>query len=377
MRASLPRAPLAESAPSIRVLLRSALPSVEVSGWDIEALAPDGSRPAVRRAGRQQWLWRCRSGKIELEGAEKAVFSGPLEIRSPAGTLTWGSTIVRETLVLRPERRGCSVANRLDIEKYLDGVVNGEFSSKWSPEAVSAQVIAARSYALYQIRDARRRHAEFDVVSDTRDQVYLGTRGEDAQASRLVAMSRGMILAAGDPGKLEPVKAYYHSTCGGRTDSPENVFRRPQEGVRGGVVCAHCGTSPRFSWEFTLAPAQLAQALEPIGRGSPSAIEVLSRFPSGRVKELRATFGGTGDRASSEVIPGARFRALVGSEKLRSTAFTVSRGEGDSWVFSGRGFGHGVGMCQWGAKEMGTAGYTVREILSRYYPEARLARAWR
>jgi stage II sporulation protein D len=376
-RAAIDSVSVSDEAPKIRVLLKQSLPSLEVSGWDIEAISSEPSLKRLRRVGRQAWKWKCLQGRLELGGTEGASFRGPVELRSPAGTFFWGSTLVRESVVLHPSKTGCSVVNRLDIEKYLDGVVNGEFSSKWNPEAVSAQVIAARSYAFYQIREARRRRAIFDVESSIRDQVYLGTQGEEARASQLVARTRGTVLVAGPAGSAAPIKAFYHSTCGGHTDSPEDVWGRPQDGVRGGVECAHCGTSPRFTWQLKLTPAQLDQMLQSYGRGRVIGLEVLSRFSSGRVKKLKIAFASPGGRISTQIVPGSQFRSLVGSEQLRSTAFTVSRGDGDSWVFDGRGYGHGVGMCQWGAKEMGAAGFEAREILSRYYPSARLVHAWR
>ncbi len=365
-----------DEAPKIRVLLKEKVGSLEISGWDVEALMPRSAIQRVRRVGRQAWKWKCLADRVELDGMPGAQSRGPVEIQSPAGTLFLGSILVRESIILHPSKAGCSIVNRLDIERYLDGVLNGEFSSKWSPEAVSAQVIAARSYALYQMREARRRRAIFDVESSIRDQVYLGTQGEEARASQLVARTRGMVLVAGPARAGEPIKAFYHSTCGGHTDAPEDVWGKSQTGVRGGVVCEHCGSSPRFNWQLRLTPRQLDEALASYKNGSVIGLEVLSRFSSGRVNKLKVAFLGKGGVISTRIVPGSQLRMLVGSEKFRSTAFRILRGEGDSWIFEGRGYGHGVGMCQWGAKEMGSAGFQVHEILSRYYPSARLMRAW-
>jgi stage II sporulation protein D len=365
-----------DEAPKIRVLLKEKVRSLEISGWDVEAIIPRSVVQRVRRVGRQAWKWKCHADRVELDGMAGVQSRGPVEIQSPAGTLFWGATLLRESIILHPSKGGCSVVNRLDIEKYLDGVVNGEFSSKWNPEAVSAQVIAARSYALYQMREARRRGAIFDVESSIRDQVYLGTRGEEARASQIVARTRGMVLVAGPAKAGQPIKAFYHSTCGGHTDAPEDVWGRAQPGVRGGVVCEHCGSSPRFTWQLRLTTRQLDEALASTGKGSVIGMEVLSRFSSGRVNKLKIAFLGKGGMISTRIVPGSQLRMLIGSEKFQSTAFSILRGEGDSWIFEGRGYGHGVGMCQWGAKEMGSAGFQVHEILSRYYPSARLMRAW-
>jgi stage II sporulation protein D len=295
---------------------------------------------------------------------------------SPVGSLFWSSRLIREELSVQPGKQGCLVVNALDLEKYLDGVVNGEFSARWNAEAVSAQVIAARTYALYQMREARAKRALYDVDSTTRDQVYLGTAGEEARASQLVQKTRGWVLVAGAGASVAPIKAFYHSTCGGITESPESVWGKSQPGVSGAVLCQFCGTSPRLVWELSMSRAQVDEALMPLGLGPVSVIEVALRFPSGRARRVRLGFEKERGKRVFKDLPASQLRMLLGPERFQSTAFEVERTASSDWIFRGRGYGHGVGMCQWGAKEMGAAGYSAREILSRYYPQARLERAW-
>ena len=374
--------------PKIRVLLKESVSSVEVSGWDLEVRQAGPSKSRIRQVGRGSWRLSCAAGKVRVGSTPGKLLEGPVEVSSPSGTIFWSSKLIRESLTLHPLKSGCSVVNTLDIEKYLDGVVNGEFSAKWSAEAVSAQVIAARSYALYQSRQARSKNAYFDVEASTRDQVYLGTEGEEARASQIVAKTRGVVLASSVDEKgrrvqstslkdLKPIKAFYHSTCGGQTDSPEDIWGQPQMGVRGGVRCLHCGSSPRFRWELRVGASELDQVLSSYRKGRVTSVEVLSRFPSGRIRKLKLGFVDRSGRFSSAILPGAQFRSLLGAEKLRSTFFDVSRGPVNEWFFRGRGNGHGVGMCQWGAKEMGSDGFTAEQILTHYYPQSYLVRVWK
>ncbi|MBU6375631.1 MAG: SpoIID/LytB domain-containing protein [Bdellovibrionales bacterium] len=296
--------------------------------------------------------------------------------------------MIRESLVIHPAKSGCSVVNVLDIEKYLDGVVNGEFSAKWNSEAVAAQVIAARSYALYQSKQARLNKAFFDVESTTKDQVYLGVEGEETRASQVVSKTRGVVLASAldergarirafPSGDLVPIKAFYHSTCGGKTDSPEDVWGQPQIGVRGGVRCLHCGSSPRFRWDVKLSNLEIDRLFSSFGKGKVRSIEALSRFPSGRVRQVKVGFLDGAGKFSSTVLNGSQFRSILGVERLRSTFFDVSGSATRDWIFQGRGNGHGVGMCQWGAKEMGAEGYNAEQILTHYYPQAYLVKVWK
>jgi len=366
--------------PHIRVLLKDRVRSLEVSGWDLQVSSRSASSAPLqlRNPGRQSWVWTCdrrgvRGRRIGRQTGPVIEFSGAVKLESPAGTLLWNSRLIRESMTLFPSNSGCRVVNGLDIEKYLEGVVNGEFSSQWNAEAIAAQVIAARTYALYQIREARRKGRHYDVDSTTRDQVYLGAAGEDFKASQAVAGTRGLVVTEtqnpGRPFKIAPIKAFYHSTCGGVTESARSVFGEDHPSMHQGVQCLHCGSSPRFRWRLEVSQAQMDHALKGYRRGGVRQVEVLSRFPSGRVKTVRVNFV-----SGTEIVPAARLRLLMGADVLKSTYFELTHS--GTWHFEGRGFGHGVGMCQWGAKEMGAAGYPREQILSHYYPGTRLLRAW-
>ena len=131
----------------------------------------------------------------------------------------------------------CEVVNVVDLEKYLEGLVNAEFNSRWSEEAIGAQVVAARTYAVFQMRQAQAQAEDnsdaqhYDVDATTHDQVYDGSMKEDPRATRIVEKTRGLLLTVKTARGVEPLKAYYHSTCGGMTDCRIRVWGTSEFGI--------------------------------------------------------------------------------------------------------------------------------------------------
>ncbi len=167
-------------------------------------------------------------------------------------------------------------------------------------------------------------------------------------------------------GELFP--AFYHTNSGGYTEDPRTVFAaRNMPGLRP-VVCPLAAGSPHFQWTLDVRMADLGDTLRRHGVdvGTLRGIEVTERSAS-----LRATTVTVRGTASTQRLRGNDFRRMVGYDTLKSTLFAVAV-DGDVARFSGRGYGHGVGMCQWGAKGMAEQGSTAREILAFYYPGARL-----
>jgi stage II sporulation protein D len=285
--------------------------------------------------------------------------------------------------------------NDVDLEKYLDGLVNAEFSSKWNEEAIAAQVVVARTYAYYQIREARRKKAKYDVDASVKDQVYNGAMKENFHSSRAVEKTRGIILTATADGVL-PIKAFYHSTCGGKAELPENVWGVHYPGFKHLVQCPYCADSPRYRWQLDLRNEDLAETIfknvqtSGLLKGWPR--NALAVIKEGQLLDLRTTqldsvghvarvisVWAEGRSVVDLPIPATRFREWVGVFRLRSTAFDSTfqrQGREKSWHFDGRGSGHGVGMCQWGAKSMAEKGHSMNEILNFYYPDANVRKLW-
>jgi len=158
-----------------------------------------------------------------------------------------------------------------------------------------------------------------------------------------------------------PLAAYFHSTCGGHTSSVGAVFGEKEVPPLCGVGCDWCRDSPYYRWKVQIQRSELVRKLAPWGLVYLDSIRPLDVDEGGRPRVL--LLNGTKQVKASE------FRRAVGPERIRSMAFTAAR-RGRAFEFAGRGWGHGVGLCQWGARGMALAGKSWREILAHYYPGA-------
>ncbi len=253
--------------------------------------------------------------------------------------------------------QGLLVIDEMPLEDYLVGLINCEISSQWPIEAVKAQAVIARSYALYQ--KAARKDAPYHLESSVMDQVYDGCDIEDSRAARGVKETAGEVLTYG--GTI--IQAFYHSSCGGHTEAAENVWGRPLPYLSG-IDCKYCLTAPSVNWEQAIPLQKLELLLKNSGYQIQGLKEIKPgrRNRSGRLQDL--VLVSVKGRLS---ISAVNFRKAIGYSTIKSTNFDL-RLSGDRIIFSGLGYGHGVGLCQWGAKQRGGDGFDYREILSYYYP---------
>ncbi|NOZ87105.1 MAG: SpoIID/LytB domain-containing protein [Deltaproteobacteria bacterium] len=250
----------------------------------------------------------------------------------------------------------------ISMESYLERVVSAETWPGWHIEALKAQAVASRSYALRKLLHAK---GGFDLKATVQDQVMSKKVRPDAvQAVRL---TRGLVLTY----KGVPIRALFHSTCGGKTTYAERVW--PGEGVPylRPVECHYCEISPRFLWQSRVPVGKARKKLARLGLspGSPIKIEPLDPDEAGRCSKVR--LGGK----DGIIVPVQKLRKVLGFDVLRSAIFSAKVKDG-YLVLEGRGAGHGVGMCQWGAEGMARKGKNFREILEHYYPGTRIRRAY-
>lgn len=289
--------------------------------------------------------------------------------------------------VVADSARGLVVINRLGLEDYLLGVVPAEIGRRAPEEfaAVRAQAVAARTYTISHL--GRRDSLGFDLFATVEDQVYGGLEVERSDVARAISETRGEILTFDG----QPVSAFYHSTCGGRTATRHEVWGEPDlpylRSVRdsdGGED--YCAISPRFRWReswtaeemngFVRAELAARLGLSPASVGRISGIRVLSRTEGDRVDQLEVEASG-----GRYVLRKNEIRWVLQPAEgriLGSTDFVVRQGrlKDGEIVVEGRGFGHGIGMCQWGAIGRARAGQSYREILAAYYRDADVQRLY-
>lgn len=283
-----------------------------------------------------------------------------LRATAPAFLLINGKSY-RGIIEVMPADKGVLVVDELPLEDYLVGLINCEISSQWPIEAVKAQAVIARSYAVYQ--KAARKNALYHLESSVMDQVYEGCDIEDSRAVRGVKETAGEVLVYNGA----VIQAFYHSNCGGHTEASENVwgFALP---YLAGVDCKYCLTSPSVKWEQSISLKKLESQLKSSGYHVSGLKDIKpgSRNKSGRLQDLTLV-----SAKGRSVISAVNFRKTIGYTVIKSTNFDV-RISGDEAQFVGAGYGHGVGLCQWGAKQRASDGFDYREILFYYYPGTKL-----
>jgi len=264
--------------------------------------------------------------------------------------------------IIRTESIKLTVVNHLDIEDYLNGVLYHEVSHWWPMEALKAQAIASRTFALYKCSESG--SGDYDLRSDIYAQVYGGKTSEKFRTNRAVRATAGKVLIY--KGKILP--AYFHATCGGHTENASSLWKTDIAPLRG-RPCSYCEGSPHYNWVKGVPLDMIEKNLKIAGyriKGIKD-IKVLSRNSSGR-----ADIVGVTDSLGLEKITANKFRLAVGPNLIRSANFTVNI-KGGMAVFIGRGWGHGVGMCQWGACYLAAQGVKAEDILKFYYPSADIA----
>ncbi|MEE9181135.1 MAG: SpoIID/LytB domain-containing protein [candidate division NC10 bacterium] len=252
---------------------------------------------------------------------------------------------------------GIHIINQVPLEDYIRGVMKVEANPAWPIEALKSQAVVARTYALYERLVSP--EALYHLYSTTASQVYRGVNGEDPRSDWAVRATRGVVLAY--RGRIIP--AFYHSASGGRTEDAVEVWEKKYPFIVG-VEDPYSAIAPHHQWEATIPRSEIRQALERFsGRlGTIRRIETVRRTKSGRVGRLRIW-----DGAGFLAIEGKQFRRILGPNRIRSTRFTIYR-DGPSILFVGQGWGHGVGMSQWGAKGMADLAYDYTSILKHYFP---------
>lgn len=293
------------------------------------------------------------NGRILLNGTP---VPKPLHVDQKRDFLTINGKRYRGSLRIDTESGRLQVVNILALEEYLRGVVPAEMPSSWPREALMAQAIAARSFAVYHM--GRKRFTIYDLRADTRSQVY-SVESENPRTDSAVQATKGKILVW----EGSPALTSFHADSGGRTESATHVWGGtypylasfPDEWTR---------NTPNDPWQYTLDQKALLARIPKLRElGGIQDIRTSGKTPSGRVKDV--VFKGLRKEIR---MPATEFRMLAGAKLVKSTYFSVKKTGSGVFVFEGKGYGHGVGMSQWGAKKMAESGKTHLEILKYYYP---------
>jgi stage II sporulation protein D len=374
----------------VRVLLRRNVKRTVV--YSVGNVAVADGRTAAHRAIR---------GRIGIQtagnGREIEISSGKLQIAAALpctlrsveeyNFIELEEKPFRGSMILVGDSEGFSTVNYLDVEEYLRGVVPLELGvrGKEEREALKAQAIAARTYTYKKIE--LKRKDPWDLASDISDQIYGGVSAESPSADPAVRLTSSLIMVHN--GSI--IYAYYHSTCGGRTARVDDVWNKTAQPYlvsvddTDGSGKAWCAMSNAFTWEEKWPNAALVRlmrryAAEPAVRGEIDgyirSITVNSRFACGRVASCRFETASGAFVLGGDNIRQAMRRNTAGNPILKSSNFTVRSVGRDYVEISGKGYGHGVGMCQMGAVGRARAGQGFEQILKAYYRGVEIRTAW-
>jgi len=393
-------------------------PSLELHATGPAWLLDGNTRQRLVRLDGDGSILECRRSGSEVgwsaggsSGTATAVVLQPVD---PAHRLRHRDQQFRGDFLVRPTpgSGGLTLVNNIDLENYLKGVVPWEIGrhDRDKLAALEAQAVAARTYTISHL-GARKTHG-FDLFASVQDQVYKGSADEDPLCNEAIANTTGLVLRHDG----REIEAYYSACCGGVSSDIGEVWARggraylesrPDGPARDGEP--YCSGSRHFHWRTSWTAAQLEEILQEslpayVARMSvasrsqwaghifsPSSggadhdrpgmlinIEILSRTSSGRVAHMAVTteagvYHVKGDR-TRWVLPPADGNPFI----LRSAFYNLELvREGDRLVelaVRGRGYGHGIGMCQTGALGRADEGQSVAQILGHYYPGAVLVR---
>jgi stage II sporulation protein D len=330
---------------SIRVLILKSKESVTITGASPLGISGYHARPGVNGAS---------ADSITIK---PGTISGVVSIKTDSPPLIVNGRPYRGSVEVRTAGGILQVINILKMDEYLVSVVPGEIPAGWEEEALKAQAVAARTFAYYHLINGRAKPGSYDMDATVSSQVYRGMADEKQKTTDAVMATAGEVIVYDD----RPIIAYFHSTCGGKTTEDTRVWNKKHLPYLQGVTCGFCKDSTKFKWQSRLSLDDIRMGLSRKYRGIGAIHGISFRKKNDRVVDVSI-------RHSKGLlkISGNNFRLLFATDRVRSLYFT-SKKISNGIELSGHGWGHGVGMCQWGARGMALKGYSYRDILKHYY----------
>lgn len=344
---------------------------VSISAGTLRWVNPTTGETLSTGTPNQVWVLRYADGRFRAQsdglsvsaqrlaaepsdGGFVMVGTAPNALRRYRGHLEW---VIRDGKLL--------TINWVALDDYLKATLPREMPPNFHPEALKAQAVAARSFTFRRLN--RYRQWGYDMCDHAPCQVYGGVDAEHPATNAAVDATAGEVLRYN--GRV--LEAVYTSNCGGHTAPIEVAMlgTRPLPPLRGvpdtdPAGKPYCALAPNYAWETYLSATELSQHFPEVKQ--VQELQVVQRSPSGHVAQIRIR-SARGERT----LTGAEFRLKLGATRIRNLHFEIQP-DGAGWKLIGRGSGHGVGLCQWGAHGRALAGQSYRQILQAYYPDATL-----
>jgi stage II sporulation protein D len=357
---------------SIRVRIAKNLNKIVITGVDLEGDYQLLGQKKVY-SGSKKLSFNC-SGKIKrLKQNHNTLLA---TVNSLTGVLGWNKQRYRGSFsIIWPKNgSGCELINNVPLETYISSLLTKEMNAKWPAEALKAQAIAARTYAYHkmvskQVSKSAGYETYYDLENSEKHQVNGSFSDTTESTAKAALATKGQVLTL-KTGMITPI--FFHSKCGGKTWVPGQVWKNNVKGYES-VDCPFCHKHGRKQWSLKMKPNKLKNYLQNalskyegvlMEKKDPKRLTIV---PDNKKRsDIRFYFN---DRHLS--LSKSRLRAVMGRKRLPSNNYTIAEING-SYHLKGTGYGHGVGLCQFGALELAKRGYTYNQILSHYFPKHKL-----
>ena len=348
---------------TVRVGLKPSVESATIS-CDGSFEGRENSSKSVQRFPAGTYEIKSRSGKI-IVGSNVLGKEVKFTPASPSRPMRSGSMDVRGSLLaVVVNGSQFSVINELDVDSYLKGVLPREVIVTWPKEALKVQAVASRTYMASHM--GRHNLEGFDICSEVHCQVYGGSSRENPNTNQAVEETKGQILVF----EGKPIGAFFHANCGGMTEQIQPVWGSSNLPYLPAKICRWGTEAPWYNWSKEFSFDTILEDLKKKKLVEGSALRSLSvkkKSHSGRTESVVIE-----TNKGSFTLSGNAFRLALHPEKVRSTLWTSLRKSSKGYQIEGKGWGHGVGLCQWGARGQASAGKGYREILEFYFPHTKL-----
>jgi stage II sporulation protein D len=345
----------------VRIAVETGTRRTVLSGPELSMTELREGAPRSRVAGERAEV-ALEGGTITVNGRELGVAGAVFTAAGPLRVSGVGVPLAEGEVEVRRGPDALAVVHSLPLEDYVAAVVGSEMPLSFPPAALQAQAVAARTFAIFKKLEAVGEGRPWHLGSSVLDQVYRGSLA-DRRARAAAETTAGEVLVY----RHAPIEAYFHSTCGGRTERGADALGRDLPYLAS-VACGRCGGSSLTRWTVRVPAAELGRIA-----GLPGAVvglRVVERTGSGRARRVELRGGGREARLTAVDL-----RQRLGFSRLPSLAFDARMERGTA-VFTGRGSGHGAGLCQYGAAGAAQAGEDYRAILGRYYPGTELRKMY-
>lgn len=345
----------------LRILIKSTKDKISINSYGISYVTEEKTKEKYLLTENSDYEFRAISNNMISINSEKLTSPIFLETSNPQSYLTIDGIRFRGKFKIYSQDSELNLIEYVDLERYLWGVLAPEMGPAWPFEALKAQAVAARTYALFHIN----KNSDYDLTATTRHQLYTGFEKVSPQIISAVNETRGEVLVY--KGRIFP--AYYHANSGGHTTNPTAVWELEKISPLRGVKDPYAKYSKNYNWKVFVSFKDIVEFLNRNGYFvfKIKDMRIYSKDKSGRTIRLLVLT----DRGNFK-IEAKRLREFIGSYDMKSTLITKIEKSKDGFKIYGKGWGHGIGLCQDGARKMADLGFSYKKILEFYYPGSKI-----